>query len=89
MIQRNDLGTLLANHLETDLSTAGIRAKIETEPVPGTQLVRVYVVADQFAHLRPTERQDLVWRIVSRHFTADDQLRISMIYTVTEEERPE
>jgi hypothetical protein len=57
--------------------------------VKGTRLIRVFVVTDTFAKLRASERQDLVWRIIDRQFSPDEQLRVSMVYTVTPEELPE
>ena len=35
-----------------------------------------------------SERQDLIWRIIDQHLPPDEQLRISMIYTVTPKEMP-
>ena len=77
----------LRDALITDLKQAGIEnAKIKTEPVRTTKLHRVMVVSEQFKHLRPTERQDLIWRIAGQALTPEEQLRISMIVTVTPEE---
>jgi len=72
--------------LRNGLREAGLAAKVETEPVPTTRLIRVMVIADQFQHMRPSERQDLVWRIVRAEFPPDAQMRISMILTVTRSE---
>ena len=71
------------------LETAGIKATVDIERVQGTKLHRVFVVADAFAKLRPSERQDLVWRIADQSLTADERLQISMIFTVTRSELPE
>jgi len=77
----------LRDALVNDLRQAGIEdAKIKTEPVRTTKLHRVMVVAEQFKHLRPSERQDLIWRIASQVLTPEEQLRISMIVTVTPDE---
>ncbi len=76
----------LVTALQLGLREAGIRAEIETEPVQGTRLHRVYVVAPRFRSLRPSERQDLVWRIAQQVLTPEEQLRISMIMTVTRQE---
>ena len=50
----------LRDGLIQGLQTAGIKAKVDIEPVEGTKLHRVFVVSDAFAKLRPAERQDLV-----------------------------
>jgi hypothetical protein len=79
----------LRDHLIQGLETAGIDAAVDIERVQGTKLHRVFVVADAFANLRPSERQDLVWRIADQSLTPEEQLQISMIFTVTSEEMPE
>lgn len=83
---RNGFAARLEHILAVGLKTAGIDASIATEPVQGTRLHRVYVTAKKFANLRPTERQDLIWRIVGQSLGPDEQLRISMIYVVTPDE---
>ena len=72
--------------LEDGLNIAGIEAKVTTEAIKGTKLARVMVTAPGFKSLRPSERQDLVWRIMSGYFERDEQLRISMILTLTPDE---
>lgn len=79
----------LRDHLIQGLETAGIEAAVDIEHVKGTKLHRVFVIADAFENLRPSERQDLVWRIVEQSLTPEEQLQISMIYTVTSAEMPE
>jgi hypothetical protein len=78
--------TRLRKAILKGLGQAGIDAKVETEPVPTTKLHRVLITARQFKQLRPSERQDLVWRIVGASFAPDEQLRISMIITLTPDE---
>jgi len=78
----------LKDALIQGLKTAGIDASVDTERVQGTKLHRVFVVADAFAELRPAERQDVVWRIAGQALSPDEQLQISMIFTVTNEEMP-
>jgi hypothetical protein len=73
----------LTEALENGLGEAGIPSEIESEPISGTRLSRVYVVAPRFRALRPSERQDLVWRIAQGVLTPEEQLLISMILTVT------
>jgi hypothetical protein len=72
--------------LNDGLKAVDIKAKITTEPIPNTKLLRVSAVAEKFESLRPSERQDLVWRIVSKSLSDAEQLRISMILTLTPKE---
>lgn len=72
--------------LKEELASGGIAAIITTEAVPYTKLLRVMVKAKNFRDMRPSERQDFVWRIVDKHFSVDEQLRISMILTLTPDE---
>ena len=65
------------------LGAAGIAAKVDTEPVPTTKLHRVMVLAPKFKVLKHTERQNLVWRIAEQTLSRDEQLKISMILTLT------
>ena len=67
------------------LKFAGIRATIETERVPHTKMVRAMVVAKKFENLRPSERQDLVWRILSQEFKPEEQIPLS-VWTLTPDE---
>jgi hypothetical protein len=79
----------LREDLLQGLKTAGIDATIDIERVQGTKLHRVFVVADAFAKLRPSERQDLVWRIADQSLSPNERLQISMIFTVTKSELPD
>ncbi len=72
--------------LTDGLAQARIGASVETEPVRNTNLQRVMVTANEFRELNPSERQDLVWRIIGQTFSPDEQLRISMILTLTPDE---
>ena len=72
--------------IATGLLVGGISANVKVESVKGTKLVRVEVISQQFAALRPSERQDLVWRILGGKLGRDDQLRISRILTLTPDE---
>ena len=78
--------TQLKKALVDGLKASGIRAKVHTEPVPTTLLYRVTVVAPQFKAMKHSERQNLVWRIAERTLSPDDQLRVSMILTLTRNE---
>ncbi len=82
------LASRLRDALLGGLETAGIDARVEIERVRGTRLHRVYAIANAFQHLRPSERQDLVWRILDQAPAPDERLQVSMIYTVTEDELP-
>ncbi len=72
--------------LTTGLKTAGIPARVEVRKIPGTKLHRVAVVAPKFKALQPSERQDLVWRIIGQTFKPEEELKISMIMTIDQEE---
>lgn len=68
------------------LSTAGIKAVTMTERVPGTKLIRLIVMAAAFEQLGPTERQNLVWRIIDSKFSSDEQMRISLVVALSKKE---
>jgi hypothetical protein len=76
----------LKDSLHAELAAVGIESEIEIEAVPTTRLYRVLVLAPKFKALRHSERQDLVWRIAQRVLGPDEQLRISMILTLTPNE---
>jgi hypothetical protein len=73
--------------LKQGLKRAGFGVDaIETEPIKGTKLFRVTLIAKGFEKIWVTERQDLVWRILNRELTPDQQLRISMVLTLAPSE---
>ena len=76
----------LKKALVETLKRAGIEAKVKSEPVPQTKLFRLAVLSPQFKAMRHSERQSLVWRITEKAISPDDQMRISMIHTLTSEE---
>jgi hypothetical protein len=76
----------LVKTLRDGLGAAGVPAEVDLERIKGTKLRRVYVTSKAFEKLRPSERQDLVWRIVSFTFPQEDQLKISMILTLSPRE---
>jgi hypothetical protein len=76
----------LKQALEEDLKTAGLAAKADYERIATTNLFRFIVLAKQFDALRPSERQDLVWRIATSVLQPEEQLLISSILTLTPEE---
>lgn len=79
--------TQLEEALERGLRAAGVPpTSLDSEPVPTTKLHRFIVLAPRFRALKPSERQDLVWRIAAQTLSREDQLRISMILTLTPDE---
>jgi hypothetical protein len=76
----------LKGALVTVLKANGIEATVDAEPVPTTRLYRVAVLAPKFKNLKPSERQSLVWRITEHAISTDEQMRISMILTLTPDE---
>lgn len=78
--------TRLKNALVADLKGSGIRARVQFVRIPTTRLFRIRVLAPQFKELRHSERQSLVWRIAEKALSPAEQLRISMILTLTAEE---
>jgi hypothetical protein len=76
----------LKEALTDTLRANGIAAEVDTEPVPTTRLYRVAVLAPKFKRLRHSERQDLVWRIAERALSPEEQMRVSMILTMTPDE---
>jgi hypothetical protein len=76
----------LKNVLVDELKNVGIDAKVIVEAVPTTRLYRVMVQAPKFKALKHSERQNLVWRIAEQVLSPEEQLRISMIVTLTPSE---
>jgi hypothetical protein len=76
----------IKSSLQESLKTSGIQAKIMIQPLPHTKLLRVMVTSPNFVEMWMSERQDLVWRIVSGALSHDEQLRVSMIVTLTPHE---
>jgi len=77
---------VLTKALADDLRRGGIDAAVSYEPVPQTKLRRFTVIAKKFKGMRPSERQDLVWRIAGQVLEPDEQLLVSMILTLTPDE---
>jgi hypothetical protein len=76
----------LRTALTDTLKDSGIKAEVWAEPVPTTRLYRVWVTAPKFKSLKHSERQSLVWRIAESALPPDEQMRISMIVTMTPQE---
>jgi hypothetical protein len=76
----------LQTALVDGLRQVGITARVDHEVIQGTQLCRVYVIAEGFKPLQHSERQSLVWRLTERAISPEEHLRVSMILTLTPEE---
>lgn len=77
----------LEKALVKGLGEAGIRAKVMSEPVPHTKMYRFAVFSPQFKEMYHSERQRQVWRIAEDAIKEkENQLRISMILTLTSDE---
>jgi hypothetical protein len=68
------------------LTRSGIVSVINIDPVKNTYLNRVIIISRDFEHLKQSERQDIVWRIVNFNFGYDGSLKISQISTLTHNE---
>jgi hypothetical protein len=77
---------VLTKALTEGLKKVGIDAEVSHEPVPHTKLRRFSVIAKKFKSMRPSERQDLVWRMAGQVLDPDEQLLVSMILTLTPDE---
>ena len=76
--------------IEEALKSAGIEvASIEIEPSPAIEKLRIWIVSDEFRRFNLAERQNIVWRVLNQRFQLADLARISMIFTLTTEERGE
>ena len=81
---RTTFGQKLEGKLVDGLRQSGIHVEDCTvEPIRGTRLHRVLLLSKGFKHLTAPERQSVAWRIIDAHFSPEDQMRISMILTLT------
>jgi hypothetical protein len=84
---RPSLPDRVISALKAGLKTSGFAVEgVEIEPIKGTKLFRVTVVARGFDKIWVTERQDLVWRILDQSLSPAEQLRISMVVTLSPSE---
>jgi len=81
--KRPEFVSALVKALQEGLKQGGIHAEVDSEPVAGTKLHRVFVISPNFRNVRQGERQDLVWRIADETLSPELKLRISMILTLT------
>jgi acid stress-induced BolA-like protein IbaG/YrbA len=72
--------------LRQGLEQLGIQAEVETEPVRTTRLYRAMVTSPQWEELGYMDRQEVVWRILDRYFTRDEQLHVASVTTLTPDE---
>jgi hypothetical protein len=76
----------LTRVLQQALHSAGIKdPTIDVEPA-ALGKVRVWIVSDDFEALTTSDRQDIVWRALEKHFDPSDLVRISMVLTFTARE---
>lgn len=68
------------------LAIDGIRAEVDAQRIPFTKCYRLAVLSAQFKAMRFMERQDLLWRIVQKAISREEQMRISTIWAVTPDE---
>jgi stress-induced morphogen len=83
---RKPLDKEIPSALKKGLEVGGLKAKIKVEQIKGTKLFRVEVISSQFAALRPSERQDLVWRILGEELSREERFHISRVSTFTPDE---
>lgn len=76
----------LVEALRTGLRRTGVRAEIAAEPIEGTRLYRVFVIAPTFRTLWFSERQILVWSIAKAVLTQEEQFLIASIHALTRQE---
>lgn len=77
----------LKKALVADLTKLGLKPKfVEVEPVKGTKLYRLLVIAPKFSNLGHFERQDVVWKLVEARLGRDERIHVSTIRTLTPSE---
>jgi acid stress-induced BolA-like protein IbaG/YrbA len=76
-------GKKLRDVLERGLRERQIDATVETERVRNTALYRALVVTPQFEHMYHSERQDIIWRIITEAMSTEELLHISTILALT------
>lgn len=71
-----------------ELPVFGVTRNItmRAESLPGTKLHRVLVISPSFRLIPHWDRQDIVWRIVTRNLLTTEQGLISMIVALTPRE---
>jgi hypothetical protein len=81
-----DFVSRLIEALERELNSVGIAAEMSWEPVPPTKLARITVISPDFRNMKPSERQQVVWRIADQALSNEEKMRVSMILTLTPKE---
>ena len=72
--------------LAEGLRDVGLEVTVRVEPIPETRLHRVFVITSQRDRLKPSEWQNVLWRIIHHRLGEDAEFRISMILTLTPED---
>ncbi len=73
--------------LKGGFSQAGLPLdKLEIQPIRGTKMYRILITSPKFSLLRPSERQDIVWRMLKKELKQDEVLLISSVFTLTPED---
>lgn len=73
--------------IESALEGSGIRtAKIEMDPTPAQEKLRVWIVSDEFNRFTIAERQDMIWRALNSRFPLSELVKIGMVFTLTPKE---
>ena len=83
MDEKLDKLDVLVFELKNQLNSVGIEAQVTRENIEGVPMSRIFVVAEKFHALQPSERQSLVWRIAERVVPYPGSLKITAIYTLT------
>lgn len=73
----------LKQELELWLPEQFPQAEIVLDPARRGQKIGGILAWDGFAGLEPIDRQGLLWRAIRARFDRDDQLRISILITLT------
>ena len=79
----------LRGELTNGFAEREINARVELEEsgLPGRY--RIYITAPEFEQLTEVERQDVLWQILRERWTREDQLRITLALTLSQQEATE
>ena len=82
----NKLEKQICQELITSLALSDIKAKVFSKPIVTLKLRRFYVISKCFKNIDPSERQEIIWRIVKHKFTFEEFMLISIFYILTPKE---
>jgi len=82
----NKLEQDICKELKDKLELSGIKAKIFSKPIVTLKLRRFYVISKHFKDIDPSERQEIIWRIIKHKFTFEEFMLISIFYILTPKE---